>query len=583
MTSNSNSDHSGLNISVGGYTDKGAKAENQDAFAVNNLSQGSALQYKGIAACIADGVSCSVNAQNASQTSVSQFIHDYYSTPDSWSVKDATARVLTSLNSWLHHHSRLNGSHQKDGWVSTFSSVVFKSSTAHIFHIGDSRVYCFRGGKLLQLSRDHCHQGGAGKTFLSRALGMDSHLEVDYLQHPLEAGDIYLLSTDGIHDYLQDSKITQILAQQGQDLEAAAKVLANSALANNSPDNLSCLLLKINRVAIANIDEVSHQLRDLTIPPVLKVGNQIDDYNIVKVIYSSRRSHLYLVEEPGSQQRFILKAPSINFSDDDQHLDGFIREQWVGQRLKHSGVMKIYPRSSSSPFLYHLCEHIEGQTLRQWMQDNPKPSLEKTRDITRSIIRAIRAFRRMGMVHRDLKPENIMIRSTDQAVIIDFGTVQVDSLNETNYLVDEIPVGSVGYLAPEYLQGKLGQHHSDIFSLGVIVYEMLTAELPYKIPSGQQQSAYAGHNWSYQSLRAKRKDLPLWLDLTLKKACHVSPEQRYQALSEFEADLAKANQEMMRVFEQAPYIERQPLKFWKIVSGLLLITVLTQAIFLLLP
>lgn len=583
MTSNSDANHTGLTISVGGYTDKGAKAENQDAFAVNNLSQGAALQYKGIAACIADGVSCSVNAQNASQTSVTQFIQDYYSTPDSWSVKDASARVLTSLNSWLHHHSLINGSHQKDGWVSTFSSIIFKSSTAHIFHVGDSRIYCFRGGKLLQISRDHCHQSGVGKTFLSRALGMDSHLEVDYLQHPLEAGDIYLLSTDGVHDYLQNSKIIQVILQQGQDLEAAAKTLAHSALANNSPDNLSCLLLKVDGLGTASIDEMSHQLRDLTIPPVLKIGNQIDGYTVVKVIYSSSRSHLYLVEDTGSLERFILKAPSINFSDNAQHLDGFIREQWVGQRLNHLGVMKIHPRPSTSPFLYHLCEHIEGQTLRQWMQDNPKPSLEKCRDIAGSIIRAIRAFRRMGMVHRDLKPENIMIRSSDQAVIIDFGTVQVDSLSETNCRVEEIPVGSVGYLAPEYLQGKRGQHHSDIFSLGVIVYEMLAAELPYKTPGGLQTSTHAGHNWNYQSLKSKRKDLPLWLDLTLKKACHVSSEQRYQALSEFEADLAKANQEMMAAFEHAPYIERQPLKFWKIVSGLLLIIVLAQALLLLSP
>lgn len=570
-----------LNVSVGGYSSKGVKAENQDAFAVNNLARGNTLKYKGIAACIADGVSCSINAQNASQISVTQFIQDYYCSADSWSVKESAARVLTALNGWLYHHSKQDGQHQKDGWVSTFSSIIFKSTTAHIFHIGDSRIYCFRAGQLQQLSRDHCHKTGDGKTFLSRALGMDSHLEVDYLQQPLQVGDVYMLSTDGIHDYLTPADISRALSQQGADLETTAKSLSHRAMANNSTDNLTCLLLKVEALPASNIDEINHQLSDLVIPPALEVGNKIDNFIISKVIYSSRRSHLYQVEEQHSRQRFILKTPSLNFSGDQNFLEGFVREQWVGQRLNHPGVMKIYPRPSNSPFLYHLCELIEGQTLRQWMRDNPKPALEQVRDITFSIVRAIRAFRRMGMVHRDLKPENIMIKPGGQAVVIDFGTVQIDSLNEmVSRAIEPVPVGSAGYLAPEYWQGQLGQHRSDIFSLGVIVYEMLTAELPYQESLMETNNPQNAKHWSYQSLTQKRKDLPVWLDLTLKKACQTIPAKRYQALSEFEVDLSKANKAMMQAFDKAPYIEREPIKFWQYVSALLLLTVIIQAIYL---
>lgn len=567
-----------LKISVGGFSTKGIKPENQDAFAVNNTESPSVLEYKGMVACLADGVSCSENAQNASQTSVTQFINDYYSTPDSWGVKQSAARVLISLNSWLHHHSHHADASHHDGWVTTFSSAVFKSTTAHIFHVGDSRIYCLRQGHLEQLTRDHCHKHLGTKSFLSRALGMDSHLEVDYLQHGMEVGDIYMFSTDGVHDWISDSDLADHLTSHAEDLEAAAKSLVNKALANGSDDNVSCLLVKVDSLPCADIDEVNRQLTDLTIPPVMDVGNKIDDFEVLKTIYSGTRSHLYLVEQRGSGQRFLLKTPSQNFSEDTIYLEGFIREQWVGQRLNNPGIMKIYPRPSSSPFLYHLCEYIEGITLRQWMHDNPKPDFERVREITSGIVRSIRAFQRMGMVHRDLKPENIMINQRGQVVVIDFGTVQVDSLGEIQTPLDEsVPVGSVDYIAPEYLYGEKGQHYSDIFSLGVIVYEMLTGSLPYEVSAAQQQDPQRYQRWRYISARTRRKDIPVWLDLTLEKACQVSPLKRYHVLSEFEMDLSKANQQMMDAHKSAPLLERNPLGFWKMISALLFIIALVEA------
>lgn len=570
-----------LNISVGGYSTKGIKPENQDAFAVHTKATQSVLEYKGAVACLADGVSCSVNAQNASQTAVTQFIQDYYSTPDSWSVKESAARVLISLNSWLHHHSHQADITHRDGWVTTFSAAVFKSTTAHLLHVGDSRVYCFRQGRLEQLTRDHCHKHLGTKSFLSRALGMDSHLEVDYQQQDLELDDIYLFSTDGVHDWLAEPELIALLENAEEDLEGVAETLVNKALANGSDDNLSCLLVRVDSLPCADIDEVNRQMTDLAIPPVMEVGNKIDGFEVLKVVYAGTRSHLYLVEKLNERKRYLLKTPSQYFADDSLYLEGFIREQWVGQRLNNPGVMKIFPRPAESPFLYHLCEYIDGITLRQWMHDNPKPAFESVREIVAGIVRSIRAFQRMGMVHRDLKPENVMINSRGQVVLIDFGTVQVDSLGEiASPLAEDVPVGSVDYIAPEYLHGEKGQHYSDIFSLGVIVYEMLTGALPYKTSAAQQQDPQRFQKWSYQSARTRRKDIPLWLDLALEKACHPSPAQRYQVLSEFEQDLTKANQQMVRAFEEAPLLERNPLLFWKLTSALLFSISLVQAWFL---
>src|SRR5690606_28355542 len=130
---------------------------------------------KGVVACIADGASCSDNARVASQTAVTTFITDYYSTPESWPVKTAAHKVLAALNAWLFHHGN-QGVLSRDGLVTTFSAAVIKSTTAHLFHAGDSRIWLRRNGRLELLTRDHLHSQRAANPALTRALGMGSHL-----------------------------------------------------------------------------------------------------------------------------------------------------------------------------------------------------------------------------------------------------------------------------------------------------------------------------------------------------------------------------------------------------------------------
>ena len=106
---------------------------------------------------------------------------------------------------------------------------------------------------------------------------------------------------------------------------------------------------------------------------MLASGNRIDGFEVLDVIFSGTRSHMYLVKDSESGQRFVLKAPSGNFAEDAVYLDGFIREEWVGQRIDHPNVMKTYRPPREKRFLYYLGEHIEGMNLREWLQDNPKP------------------------------------------------------------------------------------------------------------------------------------------------------------------------------------------------------------------
>jgi len=194
-----------LAVTYGGFTSAGTKNENQDAFAAYQPTMG-ITKYKGIGMCIADGVSCSENAQHASTTSVTHFLNDYYSTPDTWDVKTAVRHVLSSLNAWLYHHGQ-QASARHNGLVTTFSAMILKSNTLHIFHVGDSRVYRLRGNVLEQLTRDHTHHHGNGQSYLSRALGMDNNLDVDYYTSDLLADDILIATTDGVHEYTNKAEL----------------------------------------------------------------------------------------------------------------------------------------------------------------------------------------------------------------------------------------------------------------------------------------------------------------------------------------------------------------------------------------
>jgi serine/threonine protein kinase len=268
----------------------------------------------------------------------------------------------------------------------------------------------------------------------------------------------------------------------------------------------------------------------------------------------------------------VLKVPSENFSDDPLYLQGFIREAWLGERINHQHIMKIKTGSTESPFLYHVCEYLNGQTLSEWMHDNPHPNIAQVRDIINQITLALRAFQRLELVHRDLKPDNIIIDNNGQIKLIDYGTVLIASLAENNdTIAEKVPQGSLNYIAPETLLTLKATHQSDLFSLGVIAYEMLCGELPFK-PMRRAEVCFTDYEqWQYRSIKQFRNDLPIWLDLALKKSTHTDPSLRYQAFSEFNADLDKPNLSAIADYKSQPIMQRNPVQFWQGISTLLLI------------
>ncbi|MEN3363862.1 MAG: hypothetical protein V7606_1136 [Burkholderiales bacterium] len=195
-----------LKISVGQYSDKGRKPTNQDFHGIAIPAEPQ-LSSKGIAIVLADGISSSAVSHIASQSAVASFLEDYYCTADAWSVRTSAERVLVATNAWLYSQTQQSqGRYDKNrGYVCTLSAMVIESTIAHTFHVGDTRIYRLHDNALEQLTNDHRVWVSPEQSYLGRALGIDSHLEIDYRAFQVEAGDIFVLATDGVYEHAHTS------------------------------------------------------------------------------------------------------------------------------------------------------------------------------------------------------------------------------------------------------------------------------------------------------------------------------------------------------------------------------------------
>jgi serine/threonine protein phosphatase PrpC len=219
-----------LKISLGQYSDKGRKESNQD-FHGACIPEEPQLSGKGIAIALADGISSSNVSQVASQSAVRVFLEDYYCTSPAWSVKKSAQQVLMAINSWLYAQTQQSPyRYEKDrGYVCTMSALVLKSTTAHLFHAGDARIYRLRDDVLEQLTHDHRVHVSSEQSYLSRALGIQSHLDIDYQPLRLEQGDVYLFTTDGVHEFTNSRTMINAVKDHAGDLDAAAQLIAREA------------------------------------------------------------------------------------------------------------------------------------------------------------------------------------------------------------------------------------------------------------------------------------------------------------------------------------------------------------------
>ena len=557
-----------LKVSIGQYSTAGIKQQNQDFHGVY-LPEGHVLKQKGIACVIADGIGSSNVSHLAAETAVGSFLSDYYSTSDAWSTQTSAERVIRATNSWLYAQTQQSqGRFDKDrGYVCTLSALILKQQQAHVFHVGDSRIYRIRDHEIELLTHDHRVWLSSREHYLSRALGADYRIEIDYRNIELKEKDIFLLMTDGVYEFVTDQQLLDLILIDA-DLNQLAKALVEKALEQGSDDNLSLQVIRVEQLPELN---QFHIQQDYVFPQQLSKGEVFEGYVIDKILHQNHRSCLYLAHDT-QQQPLVIKTLGVDLQQDKNAVEQFQLEDWVSKRLKHDNLMHCYSHNTEKKYLFQCYEYLQGETLAQWLHRQEKPlNLDEILPILQQTALALNAMHRLEMLHQDIRPKNIMVINAENAMkikLIDYGSTAVRGLVEINPKNANRALGTLAFMAPEYFIDHSPSVHSDQFSLAVMAYYLLTKQLPYGTDLAHCKTLKQLKKVQYHSIRKYRPDLPIWLDKILGQALSIEPIHRFEALSELIHNLTRPSKELLNSKPPA-IIERDPLRFWQMSCAVL--------------
>lgn len=557
-----------LKVSIGQYSTAGIKQQNQDFHGVY-LPEGHVLKQKGIACVIADGIGSSNVSHLAAETAVGSFLSDYYSTSDAWSTQTSAERVIRATNSWLYAQTQQSqGRFDKDrGYVCTLSALILKQQQAHVFHVGDSRIYRIRDHEIELLTHDHRVWLSSREHYLSRALGADYRIEIDYRNIELKEKDIFLLMTDGVYEFVTDQQLLDLTLIDA-DLNQLAKAFVEKALEQGSDDNLSLQVIHVEQLPELN---QFHIQQDYVFPQQLSKGEVFEGYVIDKILHQNHRSCLYLAHDT-QQQPLVIKTLGVDLQQDKNAVEQFQLEDWVSKRLKHDNLMQCYPHNTEKKYLFQCYEYLQGETLAQWLHRQEKPlNLDEILPILQQTALALNAMHRLEMLHQDIRPKNIMVINAENAMkikLIDYGSTAVRGLVEINPKNANRALGTLAFMAPEYFIDHSPSVHSDQFSLAVMAYYLFTKQLPYGTDLARCNSLKQMKKVQYHSIRKYRPDLPIWLDKILGQALSIEPIHRFEALSELIHNLMHPSKELLNSKPPA-IIERDPLRFWQMSCAVL--------------
>jgi Serine/threonine protein kinase len=285
---------------------------------------------------------------------------------------------------------------------------------------------------------------------------------------------------------------------------------------------------------------------------VLEAGSQIDSYRIDKPISRSGMASIFRATDLRDNRVVALKIPHPDMEADPILFDRFNREAGIGERLNHPNVMRVFSDEKRSR-VYMVMEWCEGRLLRQIMDEGKLPQ-ERALKIAKGVLRALDYIHNNGVVHRDLKPENVMVDDHDHIKLIDFGIASDNTARRLTYANFTATLGTPNYISPEQVKGKRGDGRSDIYSTGVILYEMLTGKLPFTGPSPVEAMNDRLLNHPVPPSVADPSISPQ-LQEVIYRALERDPKNRYATAHEFLHDLEH--------LDQVGVEDRDELKNWQ--------------------
>ena len=561
---------SGIKASVGFFSASGPRSGNDD-FAGAVVGAELPEPRRDVVAAIADGIGSAKGGRVAAETAVRGFLDGMCEMPETTEVRRSAAQVLNSLSAWMHSQGRRDAN--LSGMGCTFTGLVLRGRVAHVLHAGDTRAYRLSANRLSCLTTDHANVDSArGTSVLYRALGVEAEARLEYTAQPMARHDRFLLCSDGVHGWLTDETIADILRDRCAPADTA-KALVAAALDSGGTDNATALVLDVSELPSAVSADLDAAILQLPIIPVPHTGDTVDGFVLQALLSEGRYTRLFAALDEIEGGDVALKFPKPKVAEVDAYRRAFVREARAAARVDSPWLGRVIelPQGRQT-CLYTVMPLYQGELLETRLARRPSIGLEEGRHIAIKLARAAAALHRAGIIHRDIKPDNVILEGDGSLKLIDFGVVRVPGVEDLPPA--EIP-GTRAYMAPEMLAGEPGNELTDIYALGVTMFRAFTGGFPY----GNADATSEPTRSRPQELTALRPDLPSWLQDALSRAIALDPAQRFRDMSEFaqemEAGPARAPPAPRR--PQTLY-ERAPLRFWQGLAALLALALVASLV-----
>ena len=543
-----------FDVEIGQASERGLRELNEDFAAVRRHAPGD--ESLGLIAAIADGVSAGGEGRMAAQTSVLSLVEDYFAAPATWDTTVVLDRVMTAHNAWLVAHNR----RAEASAMTTLTALALRGQSWTLGHVGDTRAYLLRNGQLQRLTQDHAFDHPDLRSRLTRAVGLDDALHVDYLQGELQVGDVFLLVSDGVHGAVREAQLGPLAAQG--DAQCAAEALVQVALAAGAADNVTALVLRIRGLTRVQLADATALARRLPLPRRMNVGDSIDGLVVTARVADTGVHLLYQVRDPATGSLKALKTLHPSRANDAQERAMLAHEAWLSERVSEharDGFVRLMRRPGATEF-YLLFDWHAGQTLDRVFARRGALGLPLASVIAWSLAaaRALGRLHRLGVVHRDVKPANLHLADDGALRLLDFGVALCGSEPAEQR---DLHAGTPSYMSPELWRDAPASAQSDLFALGVTTYQLLTGHLPYGEIEPYQQQRYRRDPKPPSRLRP---DVPIWLDHIVLKAVAREPEQRFETAEELVLALERGASRPLAAPPASPLSARDPVALWKI-------------------
>ena len=528
------------------------RPKNEDTLGFRQPATAEEWRQRGAICVICDGVGGQGNGDQASRLAVETALRTYANAAPDGSPTTLLRQIFNAANLAVYD-AGMEDRQSKLRMATTMSVALFRHHEVHVGHVGDCRVYHLHGQEIRRITTDHSYSGVQMKLglinvaeaansdlrcVLTRSIGQDPTVQVDFHSFQVNPGDFVVMCCDGVYTCMSEQELCEIVTRWP---EQACNELIALCDRRGGDDNVSVQVIQVRqveRVTYYRGSPLYQTVSDAKMEQELQNDQILDGrYQIIEQISKSGMASIYRAIDLKTGQPVALKVPYLQYESDPGFYTRFEREQEIGQKLRHPYILRLEaPDDLEKSRPYLVMEYLKGQTLGNLMKSvKPLPEADALKIASR-ISDAIQYLHENNVIHRDLKPDNIMILDDGSIRIMDFGIAKMEGARRLTFGKFQPAMGTPDYMAPEQVKGQRGDARTDIYSLGAMLYEMLTGSPPFEgvNPLVIMNSRLTGDP---VAPRKKNSDLSPGAEEIVLHAMARKPEERYASAADLRRDL----------------------------------------------